>query len=405
MQFAYFAILVCLMRRQHVLSIALVKPRYGWILLVPCLILASCSKMNWQQPFGGKSLVAGDSQTEVVANQPSVSSASIETGPEGLMRAPAMPDVRFTGLAGGDLRQHSAPSEGTDFDPDVDAAGQSLAFASTRHSKYSHLYIKSVTGATLTQITDGPFNDTQPCFDPTGQRLAFASDRGGNWDIWVIDIDGRNPIQITRTPAAELHPSWSPDGSRLAYCRIDAAGDRNTIWLADLQQPGLKKLVGEGSFPAWSPQGDKLAFQRARARGSRWFSIWTIDLNLDEALYPTEIASQNNAALISPSWSPDGQFLTFSIVAEDSAKIVPNAEIGLIGVDGLGMRRLSTGEGDKYSPVWGGDGRIYFSNRTTAAETIWSVKPHLGGSFQSSPSAVSPQTRRAVLLEDKDVDE
>lgn len=376
---------------------------FGWAMAsMTLLIQTSCSKVDWPEELT-PSAHRDSAPDERGYDETRIESASIETGPEGLTRSPASPDVSFMGLAAGDLRQHTTASEGADFDPDVDAAGQSVVFASTRHSKNSHLYIKSVNGSTLTQITDGPFNDTQPAFDPTGRRIAFASDRGGSWDIWLVDIDGRNPVQITNSTSAELHPSWAPDGRLIAYCRIDAAGDRNTIWIADLEQPGIRRLVSEGSFPVWSPKGNKIAFQRAKARGSRWFSVWTIDLSGDEVLYPTEVASQNSAALISPDWSPDGDFLTFSVVNEMASGGQLNAEIGIVGIDGRGMRRLPTGDGDKYSPDWGGDGRIYYSNRTASAETIWSVKPLTRSPFESSPSATTPNTRRAVLHEDMDV--
>ncbi len=291
------------------------------------------------------------------------------------------PGIVFEGRAAVDLRQHTTATEGADFDPDVDPAGKRLVFASTRHARHSHLYIKSIYGATVTQITDEPANDAQPVFCPKGERIAFVSDRSGQWDVWVVDVNGRNPTQVTHNPAAELHPSWSPDGKRLAYCRVNSRDNLGELWVVELANPGIKRLIGEGLFPEWSPDGHKIAYQRSRARGDRWFSIWTLDVSNDEVLYPTEIASRHDAALISPVWSPDGTQIAFSTVMPKVQGSEPRingggrSDIGIVDADGRGLQYLTDGRGDNYSPAWSVDGRIYFTAKLERSETIWSVRP------------------------------
>lgn len=324
--------------------------------------------------------------------------------------------VAFEGKAATDLRQHTTPSDGADFDPDVDATGKWLVYASTRHAKNSHLYIKSTSGSTITEVTDGPGNDAQPECDPVGKRIAFASDRSGNWDIWVVGADGRNPIQITSNPMPELHPSWSPDGKRLTYCRINPKEDRGELWIVDLSNPGVKRMIGEGLFPAWSPKGDKIAYQRSRARGSRWFSIWTIVIADDEVLFPTEVASSPSAALIAPTWSPDGSQLAFSWVSPEQHEMPGagqdrpvfgrgRAQIGIVDVDGRARQRLTDGRGEHYSPTWSHDGRIYFSKRVNDSEMIWSVKPFRPTLFSEPPSSTTTSDRRAAQVAETDLED
>ncbi len=313
-------------------------------------------------------------------------------------------DVVFHGKAAVDIRQHTTVSEGADFDPDVGPAGKLLVFASTRHARHSHLYLKPVKGATLTQITDGAANDVQPCFDPTGKRVAFASDRGGQWDIWVIDSDGRNPVQITTSPAAELHPSWSPDGRNLVFCRIDSANGNGELWVVGLENPGIKRLIGEGLFPDWSPAGDKIVYQRSRERGSRWFSIWTLDIQDDEVLYPTEIVSRRDAALISPVWAPDGAQIAFTLVSPPSRGGEPRvdgggmSDVAVVDTDGRALQRLTEGRGENFSPAWSVDGRIYFTARHNEKETIWSVRPFRPTMLEEP--TITTENRRAASVVD-----
>jgi Tol biopolymer transport system component len=325
-------------------------------------------------------------------------------------------DVAFEGKAASDLRQHTTPSAGADFDPDIDPTGKRITYASTRHAPNSHLYIKSIHGATITQITDGPGNDAQPEFDPQGNRIVFASDRGGHWDIWVVDANGRNPIQITNNPMPELHPSWSPDGKSVVYCRIDPKAGIGSLWVVSLENPGVKRLIGEGLFPAWSPRGDKIAYQRARSMGSPRFSVWTIDINEDEVLFPTEVATSPAAALIAPTWSPDGSQLAFSILSKSSKADTINgvgaaashvrgrSDIGIVDVDGRGLQRLTSGDAESFSPTWSSTGRIYFSRRSSGSETIWSVRPFRPVIFDEAPSATSSSPRRAARISDTDLE-
>lgn len=283
-------------------------------------------------------------------------------------------DVPQERSATGSARQHTFTADGADFDPVVDRSGTWLAFASSRHSSRSLLYLKRIAGNVVTQLTDSRGSDCQPAFSPDGERIAFASDRAGNWDIWVVNADGTDPQQITRDPAPELHPSWSPDGKHLAFCRAGRRAGSGEIWAVDVDSPGTLRLICDGLFPDWNPVEDKLVYQRARERGDRWFSIWTIELSGGEARYPTEIVSSPDAALITPRWSADGRRITFCIVSEGPSGHARVSDVAVVQDDGSRRSILTSGDGEHYAPAWSGDGEVYFTHRADGAETIWSMR-------------------------------
>ncbi len=100
-------------------------------------------------------------------------------------------------------------------------------FASTRHSAHPNLYIKSLHGSAVVQLTSDPSSDIQPVFSPDDSRVAFASDRTGNWDIWVIDRQGGNRIRLTDGHTVNFGPAWSPSGQVLF---TSARSGHENIW-------------------------------------------------------------------------------------------------------------------------------------------------------------------------------
>jgi TolB protein len=301
-----------------------------------------------------------------------------------------VPDsLRPVESGGGSLSQVSFAVEGACFDPAVDPTGTRIAFASTMHSPAANIYIKPVTGATVTQLTSGPSDDVMPAFDPSGTRVAFASNRSGQWNIYVTSIGGGLPAQLTSDGDPEIHPTWSPDGKMIAFCRFSSQSGRWEIWALDVDSPGVRHFLDYGMFPKWSPNAERsrILFQKPRQRGSRLHGVWTIDYANGQAMHPTEIVSAANAAVINPAWSPDGRRIVFVTVVEPerglptlstparAASIAgpEHSDIWVINADGSGRVRLTDGQHANFQPAWGADGRIYFVSNRSGVENIWAA--------------------------------
>src|SRR5262249_19793323 len=53
-----------------------------------------------------------------------------------------------------------------------------------------------------------------PDLSPNGNQVAFSRVVGGNWDIWLADMQG-TLRRFTSTLALDFSPTWSPDGRQI----------------------------------------------------------------------------------------------------------------------------------------------------------------------------------------------
>ena len=92
----------------------------------------------------------------------------------------------------------------------------------------THLYVFDLAARTLTQITSGDFDDSEPAWSPDSKSVAFSSNRSqpdpdATYDIniWVVAADnqdkGAHLTQVTTNQGADTTPSWSPDGKWITY--------------------------------------------------------------------------------------------------------------------------------------------------------------------------------------------
>lgn len=311
---------------------------------------------------------------------------------------------------GANYTQLSFASEGADFDPCVTPDGERIVFASTQHQPTADLYVKSITGRVLTQLTSDMGNDVMPRVSPDGERIAFASNRNGNWDIFVMPIAGGRPIQVTTSMSDELSPSWSPDGQQLVYSRMGEVSGQWELWVADVFAAGSNNFIGFGLFPQWSPVAgtgvegaDRIAFQRSRERGDRYFGIWTLDYKEGQASNSTELVSFANAACINPSWSPDGRWIAYATVANpgDWARATASrptaSDLWLMDVNANTRIRLTNAEALSLMPTWAPNQTLVFVSDRSGVDNIWSMS--LKGAIQLASSGASKAPVQGALAE------
>ena len=68
---------------------------------------------------------------------------------------------------------------------------------------------------TFSQASD--YNDVFPSWSPDGKKIVFQSDRDGDEEIYIMNINGSEPKRLTSAPGRDAHPNFSPDGKTIVF--------------------------------------------------------------------------------------------------------------------------------------------------------------------------------------------
>ena len=126
------------------------------------------------------------------------------------------------------------------------------------------IFVVRADGTRRRNITNNPANDWGPDWSPDGSTIVFNSDRDGGLRGFYADPDGSNlrPVGVN---AWFEYPAWSPDGSRIVF--EGAVGGNYEIYVLDVETGEVTQLTdapGDNSWAIWSPDGASIAFSSER---------------------------------------------------------------------------------------------------------------------------------------------
>jgi TolB protein len=123
-------------------------------------------------------------------------------------------------------------------------------------------------------------NDALPHISADGRRIVFRSSRHGNFAVYVMDGDGKNPRRLNDSSARETMPALSPDGEWVVFTtdRVDV----RKLWLqrvdgseGRLLEPERRDIPDISMHPRFSPDGKWAVFTSNRAGlNDEWPLTW-----------------------------------------------------------------------------------------------------------------------------------
>lgn len=202
----------------------------------------------------------------------------------------------------------------------------------------------------------------------TGVRSEHASGRGLKLSPQYIDVDRIAYLAKDGTTASLVfstgeksdagdigNPAWSKDGRRVVYQRgpiATIAAPRAPGERLEGRDPSIELLYASG-FPAVSPDGHHLVVSERTGRGRpddrMGLAIWSTDGSRPQRIFRGE------GAVMSPQWSPDGQWIVFGVGNYFLARNRP-AQVMMVRPDGSEERILTTGVGNAGFPSFSPNG-------------------------------------------------
>ena len=185
--------------------------------------------------------------------------------------------------------------------------------------------------------------------------LAFVTKSGETDALHLYDV---NTKSLTATYQFKdlvviASPCWSADGMKLVFTSIDKSG-RMDLYLYSIATQHLMRLtndVYDDRDPVWSPDGGSIVFSSDRAAygTEQPYNLFRYDLNSGAVSFVTS----GNDNCYSPSFSPDGKYLTFTSDA-DGAQNIWGVDTSQVTTSGLrsSMKKVTNLSNAAFDPIW-----------------------------------------------------
>jgi len=232
--------------------------------------------------------------------------------------------------------------------PDIPTPGpgtDEIVFQSNRDGDFE-IYIMNIDGSNQRQLTDNDVDDKYPRVSPDGRYISYSSVQAGNSDIYIMNRNGSNQQQLTIHTNNDWLPSFSPDSQQIIF-----SSERSGIadlYIVNIDGTGLQRIAETSAREGrsdWSVQ-NKLVFN---VRIESYWEIYTSDLDNSNRQILTDNDSLDDW---SPQWSPDGTQILFHSEQESS----PNSGIYLMNADGSDVRLLYNEPLEEWGASWSADG-------------------------------------------------
>jgi dipeptidyl aminopeptidase/acylaminoacyl peptidase len=231
------------------------------------------------------------------------------------------------------------------------------------------------------QMTFDEKGSISPKWTPDGKNFTFLSSRDEKAKLYIMSAFGGEARVLVEPEAGMGRYEWSPDGGQIAftggkeknteeteraekYGKFQVAGSvtSNVLWLFDVKEKALKKLVDENNLHItsfkWSPDGNEIAFSAAPDSSP--------NSSLKSDVYVVNVSDGSRRKIVDrpgpdnyPVWSPDGKKIAFSskMGKED---FFSNSHICVVSSEGGEISALTSRFDENASPqLWNHNG-IYF---------------------------------------------
>src|SRR5947199_3679334 len=135
------------------------------------------------------------------------------------------------------------------------------------------LWVADLDGRNPRRLTSDIGVESNPVFSPDGQTIAFSAQYDGNTDVFTIPVGGGQPTRLTFHPAADTVRGFTPDGKAVLFSspREVHTGRHSQLFTVPLTGGMPTQLpIPWGFEAAYSPDGEFIAYTPVRDASTQW---------------------------------------------------------------------------------------------------------------------------------------
>lgn len=228
--------------------------------------------------------------------------------------------------------------------PRFSPSAQEIAYLSYRNAREPRIYLLNIENGQQEIVGDFPGMTFAPRFSPDGQQIVMSLERGGNSNIYTMNLRTRETRRLTSTLAIDTAPSYAPNGKFITF-ESDRSG-RQQLYVMGANGKNIRRIsYGDGNYatPVWSPRGDLIAFTKTY-KGRFLIGVMRPDGSGERIL--TE--GYHNEG---PAWAPNGRVIAFFRENRDP---LTGPVLWTVDITGYNERILTTsgwGSDPSWSPL------------------------------------------------------
>jgi dipeptidyl aminopeptidase/acylaminoacyl peptidase len=203
-----------------------------------------------------------------------------------------------------------------------------------------------------------------PSVSADGRKLVYTSDRAGNNDVWLRNLETNEDTQVTVGIESEGRGVISPDGVRVVFRRLEEG--KTNVYLTELGRGSERLLLEDiGSHMDFTPDGKKVLFYTNPPLRWKTLDIETgqqQDLGLEH--------SQDGVASL--RFSPDQNWVSFKLANPDSPIFISRVTGGSAQSEDQWIRIADSLGPNSGQTWWAPDGNtLYFRSSRDEFFCIW----------------------------------
>src|SRR4051794_8296522 len=233
-------------------------------------------------------------------------------------------------------------------------------------------------GTAIHRLTDNIAREVYPRFSPDGKWIAFASNRYGNYDVFVMPVNGGTPKRLTYHTGNDEVVGWTRDSKDILFraARGDGAFPSVAVLYQIAATGGMEKPLplDWGYSGSYSPDGKSLVFNRHPSvwsrrhyRGSYAADLWIAKLG--DNTY-TKLLGDEQYNRYWPMWGADNNIYFVADPLPNDKSVKPGSPEVRNSVNNIFKISAAGGAAQPAQVTKHTDGHVFWPSMSADGKTI-----------------------------------